>query len=327
MAILRVSDVIVPEVYARYLTEDSIKNTSLYGSGILVTSQQLNSLLSGGGETFNMPFWQRLSGDLEAIQSDFTLTPAKASTSKMTARRLLFGKAWSAEDLASALSGENAMAAIQSMVDEYWSWQQQRVLFAIIKGVIADNVDNDSSALVHDVTTTGTVAAGNKISSSAVISGHGKLGDAAGAFTAIAMHSVPYYTLVALNLIDFEPTNTQNLGFGTYLGLSVIVTDELTADTDGANSVYWNILFKPGAIGYGESASGIVPVETDRIALDSEDILVTRRQFAMHPLGFKWLETSVSGEMPTRSELEEPGNWDRVYEKKNCGIVVIKTNG
>jgi len=203
----------------------------------------------------------------------------------------------------------------------------QRVMFAIIKGVIADNVDNDSGDLVYDVTTSGTPAAANKISSTAVIGGHGLLGDAAGDFTAIAMHSTPYYQLITLNLIDFEPTNTQNLGFGTYMGLSVIVTDELTADTDGSNSVYWNILFKPGAIGYGESASGIVPVETDRVVLDGEDVLVTRRQFTMHPLGFKWLETSVGGEMPTRSELEESGNWDRVYDKKNCGLVVVKTNG
>jgi len=47
----------------------------------------------------------------------------------------------------------------------------------------------------------------------------------------------------------------------------------------------------------------------------------------MHPQGFKWIENSVADDMPTRSELEEAGNWDRVYEQKNCGFAVLISNG
>ena len=326
-SVTRLSDVIVPEVYSRYLTEDSIKRSTLYRSGILTTDARLNAFVAGGGTTFNIPFFQRLSGDPQAIQSSTTIETKKVTTSKMVARRLLFAKAWSAEELASALSGENVMDAISAMVDEYWEWNMQRILFAGIKGVIADNIDNDSGDLVKDITTSGTPAAANKISADEVINTVALMGDHGDKLAAIAMHSVPYYTLVKANLIDFEPNNTQNIGFGTYMGKTVFVSDQLTPDTDGSNSEYWTLLFKPGAIAYGESANGITPVELDRTASTSTDALYTRRQFIMHPQGFKWVENSVADDMPTRSELEEAGNWDRVFEQKNCGFAVLISNG
>ena len=246
----------------------------------------------------------------------------------MVARRLLFGKGWGAEELASVIAGSNAMDAIASMVDGYWDVQLQRIMFAIIKGAIQDNIDNDSSDLVHDATTTGTPTAAHKISTTNIVSTYAKLGDAAGKLTAIAMHSTPYYQLVQSNLIDYErDSGITNIGYGTYNGLTVVVTDELTADTDGANSVYWNIVFTAGAFGFGESSNNITVVETDRDAAKGEDKLYTRRNICMHPMGFRWIETSVSDDNPTRDELEEAGNWDRVFEKKNCGFAVLKTNG
>lgn len=325
--VTRLTDVIVTEVYGRYLIEESVKKTNLYRSGILATDARISGFLAGGGTTFNMPFWQRLSGAAQAIQSNTEIETKKATTDRMVARRLLFAKAWSAEELASALSGESAMDAIASMVDQYWAEQFQQILFSSIKGVAADNIKNDSSDLVHDITTSGTPGTANKISSTAVIAAIAKLGDAADKFTAIAMHSVPYFTLVAANLITFEPTSTQNLGFGTYLGKTVIVTDELGYDTDGSNKEYWTIISKPGAFMYGESGQGITPVEVDRKAEYSEDRLFTRRQFCMHPAGFRWLETSVASDNPTKSELEEAGNWNRVFDKKNCGFAILVSNG
>lgn len=326
MAVLRLTDVIVPEVFARYLTEDSIKLTTFFRSGILATSPQINQFVGAGGTTLNMPFWQRLTGAFQAIQSNYTITTDKATTSKMVARRLLYANAWRAEELASALSGENAMAAIGAMVTQWMDEQMQIVLIAEIRGIVDDNEDNDSSDLVNDISTDGTATDSNKISASAVIDTYALMGDASD-FPAIAMHSVPYFKLVNANLITFEPNSTQNIGFGTYMGMTVIVNDQLYKEAQGSNTQYWTILFRISSVAFGESAQGITPVETDRQALQSEDILIIRRQFAMHPVGFKWIENSVSGEMPTVNELQYAGNWDRVYEKKNCGFVVLKTNG
>jgi hypothetical protein len=330
-AVLRLTDVIVPEVFADYITEESITKTSFFRSGILRPSEEINQKIAGGGTTFNMPFWQRLSGDAQAVQSNTSIDVKKTTTSKMVARRLMFAKGWSAEELASALAGEDAMGAITEMVDQYWEEQLQGFLLSTIKGVIDDNEDNDSGDLVNKVFAESgdgltAPAASNKISSDNVIDTYSLLGDASSKFTAIAMHSTPYYELAKLNLITFEPTNTQDIGWGTYLGMTVLVNDQMTSETVDSFTVYWTVLFQPGAFGWGESANGITPVETNRNSAKSEDQLFTRRQFAMHPHGFKWVETSVADDMPTKAELEQGGNWDRVMEKKNCGFVVLKSN-
>jgi hypothetical protein len=326
MTVLRLADVIVPEVFARYITEDSVKLTTLYRSGILAPLDILNQFLAGGGTIVNVPFWQRLTGNAQAIQTNYTITTDKTTTSKQVARRMLFANGWSAEELASALSGENAMQAITAMVDQWWDEQLQLALLAVVRGIIDDNEDNDSADLVNDISTSATVSASNKISSDAVIDTFAKKGDMSN-FKVIAMHSVPYFKLVKDNIITFEPESEQDIGFGTYLGMTVIVNDQIYKEDQGSNKQYWTILFEPGAFGWGESAQGITVVETDRTANKSEDLLFTRRQFSIHPRGWKWIENSVTGDMPTMTELTYAGNWDRVFEKKNTGIAVLKTNG
>jgi hypothetical protein len=324
--VIRLSDVVVPEVYTPYLIQDSIKTLSFYRSGILEVDPELTNFLAGGGDQITIPFWNRDTSDAQAVQSGTEILTSKLTTSSMVGRRLLFAKGWSAEEIASALAGDSAFERIRSTVDTYWNEFMQKVLFYSIKGVLGDNDDSDSGDLINDITTSGTPGTANKISSSAVVDTYALMGDKSD-FSAVAMHSTPYYALVNANLIDFEPTNTQNIGFGTYLGLTVVVCDQLTPDTDGSNSEYLTLFFKRGAIRYAESGARITPVEVDRKAEMSEDRLFTRRQFIMHPYGFKWTETSVNEDMPELREIGEAGNWDRVFQKKNCGFVGLVSNG
>jgi len=326
MAVLRLTDVIVPEEFAQYITEESVKLTTFFRSGILAIDPKVAGFLAGGGTTFNMPFWQRLTGAAQAIQSDYTITTDKTTTSKMVARRLLYGNGWSSEELASVLAGDNAFNAMRDMVDQWWDEQMQIILLATMRGIVDDNEDNDSSDLVNDISTNGTVTAANRISSDAFIDTYALLGDKSD-FVAVGMHSVPYFKLVKDNLITFTATSAQDIGFGTYLGLTVIVNDQIYKEAQGSNTQYWTFLFRAGSIGFGESAANITPVEIDRTAAKSEDNLFTRRQFAMHPMGFKWIENSVADDMPTVNELQYAGNWDRVMDKKLCGFVTLKTNG
>ena len=325
--VVRLSDVIVPEIYSRYLIEESIYKNSLMASGIMITNAEMNAKIGGGGETFNMPFFRQLTGDPQAIQSDTIIETKKLGTERQVARRLMFGRGWSAEELASALAGEDVPGAIKAMMGEYWNRFFNGVLFSTIKGIIADNVDNDSSDLVNDITTSGNPGASNKFNSDSVIDTVELLGDRMDEFAGIVMHSKVYGQAQKNDLIDFVPDSKQGGMMSSFMGLRVIVDDGLTPDVDGNNNEYWSILFRPGAVGYAESANGITVVETDRKAEKSEDRVFTRRQFAMLPRGFKWLETSVASDMPTKSEIEEAGNWDRVYEKKNCGLVVMVSNG
>jgi len=326
-ATLILSDVIVPEVFSRYIIEQSVNKNVFVKSGIMVTDSRLNSLIGGGGTTFNIPFWQQLSGSPQAIQSSTTIETKKTTNSKQVARRFLFGRGWAAEEIASALSGESAMAAISSMVDTYWNTFFNGFLFSVVKGTMADNIDNDSSSLVNDITTSGTPGDSNKISSDAVIDTQNLIGDFQHDYVAIAMHSQVYSKLRKNDLIDYIPDSQEMKPIPTYGGLRVIVDDGLAPDTDGSNSEYWTVLFKGGAVGYGESGNNITVAETDRAASTSVDRLFTRRQYTMHPVGYKWVENSVASDMPTQSEVEEAGNWDRVYNIENCGFSVLISNG
>ncbi|UCF13174.1 MAG: hypothetical protein JSW06_02675 [Thermoplasmatales archaeon] len=325
--VLRISDVVIPEIYEQYLIEESIYKNEFYRAGIITRQPRFDTLVGGGGEMFNIPFWQQLTGDPQAIQSNTTIETKKTTTSKQVARRFMFGRGWSAEEIASALAGDSAMDAIESMVDDYWNRFFNGFTFSVVKGIMADNIDNDSSDLVNDITTSGTVAAANRISLDAVIDTAKKKGDKMQDFTAIAMHSTVYARALKNDSIDFIPDSQEGKEIEKYMGMRVIVDDGLAPDTDGSNSEYWTVLFQPGALGYGESGNNITVVETDRNAGKSEDLLYTRRQFTMHPRGWKWIDTSVAGDMPTKSEVEEAGNWDRVFEKKNCGVAVLISNG
>lgn len=329
MAKTQIADVIVPEVFNPYVVQRTAELSALRRSGIISNNPELDRLASSGGRLINMPFWDDLTGDDEVLSDNGALTPQKITAGQDVAVLLMRGKAWSANDLAKALSGDDPMRAIGDLVAEYWVRMEQKTLISILDGVFADNAANDAGDLVKNIATEDgdTATEANKLSAEAVIDAATLLGDAAGKLTAIAVHSIVYANMQKNNLIDFEPTNTQNIGWGTYLGKTVIVDDGL-APVAGTTSgfKYKTILFGQGAIGLGNGAAP-VPTETDRDSLAGDDILINRRHYILHPRGIKFTDSSVAGSSPSNSELANAANWDRVYEKKNIRLVELVTNG
>jgi hypothetical protein len=128
-----------------------------------------------------------------------------------------------------------------------------------------------------------------------------------------------------------RPDNEQNIGFGTYLGMTVIVDDTLTAEAVTGGYRYWTVLYKRGSMGYGESQRGLTVLETYRNPKQGGgvDELYSRKQFIIHPQGFAYQDPG-SGTVaiaPTLAQLETSTFWDRVFNLKNTGFVVLKTNG
>lgn len=328
MAVTRVSDIIIPEVFTPYVIERTTEKSALIRSGILGIEKRVE--VPKGGTLVQMPFFNDLDGDPEPIQSDYTLTPEKIGTGKDQARVMEFGKAWSSEDLAAELAGADPMRAIGDLVADYWVRQQQKILLKILDGVFADNETNDNGDLIHNIAIENGNSAtdANLISAEAILDACQLLGDAKDKFTAIAMHSKVHTRLQKLDLIDFEPDSQANVGWGTYLGKYSIIVDDGLPAVQGTTSgyKYTTYIFAAGAVAYREG-SPKVPTEIDRNSLKGEDILISRRKFIMHPRGFKWTEDSVAGEMPTLAELAKSENWDRVYDKKQIRIVKLVTNG
>lgn len=314
MATTQIADVIVPEVFNPYVVERTAELAAFYMGGIVSTSPELNALASSGGKSINMPFWKDLTGNDEVLSDSGALTPAKITSGQDVAALLMRGRAWSVNDLAKALSGDDPMAEIGNLVADYWARRYQAVGIASLKGVMADNVANDAADMQHD-------AGLNPLTGTVFVDGQATFGDAIGQVSGVAVHSVVYNNLKKTDNISFEKESSGAAEIETYRGLPLIVDDSLV---DGAT--YKTYLFGQGALGMGQGAAP-VPTETDRDSLAGDDILISRSHFIMHPRGVAFQNASVAGASPTNLELENAANWSRVYERKNVRIAEILTNG
>ncbi|MDE1156276.1 MAG: hypothetical protein PW735_11190 [Acidobacteriaceae bacterium] len=123
MAQVQIADVIVPEEFTAYQVENSMVNTALFQSGVLVQNGAIASQLEAGAESFTVPFWLDLADTEADITNDdptILSTPQKVTASKQTIRKSFLHQSWSEMSLDSELSGDSAFARIQSRVGAYW---------------------------------------------------------------------------------------------------------------------------------------------------------------------------------------------------------------
>ncbi len=310
MAVTKIQNVIVPDVFNPYVVEKTAELSALFQSGIIRPDAALDTLARTGGTLLQMPFWTDLTGADEVLSDAAALTPQNIAASKDIARLHARGKAWGVNDLAKALSGDDPMAQIGNLVADYWARRFQALLISTLTGVFASS---SMSGNVHDIS---AATGADAFTGSTFIDAAHKLGDAESKLTAVMVHSLVFATMRKQNLIEFIPNSEGVYNIPTYLGKRVIVDDSMPVSSE----VYTTYLFGEGAIGYGEGEAP-VPTETDRDSLAGEEYLINRRHFIMHPRGVKWNEASVAEEFPTNAECEADANWTRVYENKNIRIV------
>lgn len=333
---VRLSDAIVPEVFASYMTKDTMQKMAFYGAGIMRDDADMRKKLAGGGEMFNVPFWKDLDDDEANTASDDPTsyaTPKKLGSGKDIARRQIRTQAWASTKLVNELAGADPMKRISERVGAYWARQFDDYAIATVRGVVADNVASNSSDMINSIATdgAGAITSAELFSAEAVMDTAQTLGDAKEVIKLIVMHSVVSTRLDKLDLIDFRPDSTGKIMVPYYLNYRVLVSDKVPAIAGTNRTTYHTYLFGPDALGWAESPVATpVEVDPDPLAADGMgvDNLVTRRQFACHPYGIKWTETSVAGNFPTNAELRLADNWSRVYpERKQIPFATLMTNG
>lgn len=312
---VKISDVIVPEVFNPYVVQRTMELSAVFQSGIAQRSQEFDRLASSAARTVQMPFWGDLNGEDEVLSDTGALTPGKIQANKDEAVILRRGRAWGANDLGANLAGDDPMRAIADLVAAYWARRYQAALIATLQGVFASP---SMSALVHDISGQSGDAA--VISAKTTVDAAQKLGDAKAQLTAIVMHSATEAALAKQDLIEYVKPSTGSIEVPTFLGKRVIVDDGVPYDPD--TGTYTTYLFGPGAVAYGEgNPVGFVPTETDRDSLAGEDFLINRRTFILHPRGVRFKSAQVAGVSPSNTELANGANWERVYEPKAIRIV------
>lgn len=312
----RIADVIVPEVFNPYVIQRTAELSALSQAGIISNNPELDALAAAGGKLINMPFWDDLSGEDEVLSDadDWALTPAKIVAGQDVAALFMRGKAWAVNDLAKALSGDDPMAAVGSLVADYWARRRQALLFAMLKGVFASA---SMAGNLHDISESAGDAA--LISGETFVDATQKMGDAKEKLTAVGMHSAVVAYLTKRDLIQTLPDSEGKPTIKVFLNKRVIEDDGCPNEA----GVYTTYLFGQGAIGLGNGAAP-VPTETDRDKLAGTDILINRQHFVLHPRGVKFTNASVAGASPSNTEAALAANWSRVYENKNIRIVCFK---
>jgi hypothetical protein len=336
MATTRISDAVVPEHFANYMSKNTVQTMALYGAGVMRADGDLASKLAGGGLMFKVPFWKDLDdteSDTGSDDPDSYAVPGKLTSATDIARRQFRTRGWSSAQLTQELTGSDPMKHIGSRVNPYWGRQFDDIAIASVRGVFADNAANDGGDMINDDGTdaVGAPSAAELFNAEGLMDTAQTMGDAKNNLKLLVMHSVVHTRIAKNDLIDFRPDSEGKFWHEQFGTFRIHVSDRVTKVVGTNRTKYHTYLFGADALGWAESPpADPVEIEKDPSAGDGAGVetLWTRRQFAIHPYGVKWTESSVSGEFPTNAELALAANWDRVYsERKQIPMALYVTNG
>jgi len=339
--VVRVSDVVVPEIFSPYVQQLSQEKSRLIRSGAVVVDATLNSVLAAGGLTFNEPSFKDLDNDADNVSTDdpdASSTPNKIGTATEVQVRLSRNNSWSSMDLSGDLAGVDPMMAIANRVSDYWAKREQAAFVATMTGLFADNAAAPSGADTHtqndmtfDISGASFADGVTNFSAEAFIDSTTTMGDSMEDLRMIMVHSVVYNRMLKNNLIDFISDSVNGLAVNvpTFLGRTVIVDDSVPR----SGGVYQSWLFGVGAIRRGAGLPK-VPTEVDRKAAagngSGQDVLFNRKEMILHPVGYAWIGGTTAKGGPsnasTSGNLAHVDSWRRVFpERKQIKIARLIT--
>ncbi len=334
---VRISDVIVPELFTPYVQQMTEQKSRLIRSGVVSRDAFLDNFLAGAGLTIHAPSFKDLEDDSDNVSTDDpaqTSTPNKMGTSQEIAVRLSRNGSWKTADLVSALIGTDPADAIASRVSDWWLRRLQAAFVATMTGVFADNaaaptgtehVQNDMTV---DIKGSSFADGVTNFTAEAFVDALTTMGDSQDALGTVFMHSIVYGRLQKNNMIDFVPDSDQKINIPTFLGREVIVDDAMP----NAAGVFETWLFGAGSVRLG-MGSPKVPTEVDRKPEEGNgagtEILYSRTEWCLHPVGHKYAGTPANGgpsNAATANNLANAGSWQRAFtERKQIKIARLIT--
>jgi hypothetical protein len=337
MAVTRLSDAVVYDIYGTYTAVDNPEKSAFFQSGIITRTATMDEMARSSGKFSNIPFWLDLDPDIEPNMSnddpEDLATPNKVGTGEMRFRKAFLNQGYADMDLVQELAGSSPMQHIRNRFGTYWLRQWQRRLIATMVGVLNDNVANDSGDMVVDISA--NVGDEAVFGSDAFIDAAYSAGDAADQFVGLAVHSAIMARMLKNDEIVYLPDSAGNLTIPTYKGRTVISDDGLPV----ANGVYTSILFGRGAFAFGgvdgtavAFGEGVprVPFEVARSARAGNgggmEEIWERKTWVLHPFGYTWKNDDDLTEFsPTLADLRLAKHWDRVVHRKQAPFAFIKS--
>ncbi len=336
MAVTRLSDAIVPEVFMKYVLNRSVEKSRLIKSGIVQVSPTFDRKINEAGRMVELPFWNDLDGEDTVVKGDGSqVVPDKLSTGQDTAIKVIREKAYSYNDLIEHLTAEDPGAVIGDLVADYRVRQWQKQLMAVLKGIFASGTMSDNVLDLFVASGGGVPTSANALTGYSFIDAKQRLGDAKELLTGIMMHSQTEALLAKLDLIDYIKDSEGGKPIKIFQGLEVIIDDSCPVETIDGKPVYSSFLFSNGAIALGQGNGGQAidgghgtwETEFERDAKAGDSNVIFRWKNFMHPRGVRWTDDTVVAPLtPDNDQLATGSNWNRVYHPKNVRIVRVRAN-
>lgn len=336
MATVRLADVQFDEdVYLSYLQEDRPDKNAYIASGVAVTTNELQARANGEGGLTSIPYWKDLNAENENNSSDdpaVKATPEKIGTGLMAARKIFVNNGWQSANLVqSLLGGQDPMRQIASRTSAYWQQRFAARVQAITLGIFNENSAGTGDMIfdvaVEDAT---AVTADTKWTFDGFVDARATMGESASNLSLLAVHPDTLTQMIKQKDIEYIQDPDIGLQIPTYNGYRVVEDKKLpviAGTTSGFK--YVSVLYKAGAIGYGEgSPRRPVAVEFDEAAGNGAGIetMWERKEWLIHPEGYKFTDASVAELSPTVAEFEAAANWTRQFERENVGMAFFVHN-
>lgn len=314
------------EVVQSYMDADPVTKTPFFESGLIVTNPIISGLAQSATGIVDLPFWLPIDASVEPNYSNDVYediaVPRKIGTGSMKARNCHLNEGFGSMDLVTDLTGKDPLARVASRLDLYWRQEAELRIVATLRGILNDAIAA-STGMVHQATNA------EGITFNGLIDAQMTMGDAFGGIGGYVMNSAAFGVMVKEKLAQANFDAERNLLVRTLNGLPVIVND--TAMTLNGSPVV--ALIGQGAFAYG-MGNPKVPLAYEREEARGNgggaETLWTRRNMIVHPIGFSFTSTSITGngtETVARgagwTDLANAANWQLVANRKQVPIAFL----
>lgn len=318
-----------------YMVEDPVEKLAFFESGILNTGDpRITAILNAPSPIAAIPYWNPIDANVEPNYSndvyEDVAVPRAVNTGLQMGRIAYLNEGFSAMSLVKAITQVDPLEYVASVLDNYWMRQAQRRLIASCLGIYNDNAalpEADRDMITNP---------GTPFTPDAFIDATAQMGDWLDSLGVAAMHRQVYTQMQKANLIEFIVASDAKTRIPFYQGSRVVVDDGMPIFGATGSRQSLVILFAPGAIGYAmklPDKSEEFEREASRGNGGGVDTLWTRRDMIVHPLGYSFLSTTITGNgtesrpaSASWADLALAANWERKLDRKHIPIAFLVVN-
>lgn len=320
MATTRITDLIVPEVFEKYSADETTRKLNIVQAGVMSRDENLDTLLNGGGKTFNFPFYDVLTDTGEFVATDDPndrLLPEKTSAKNLIVPACTRTCGYEVANLDKYLTGDDPMTYIVSKLSDKRMGLLQKQFLSVVKGIFANNAtasddyhsQNDQRL---DISGSSYSKGTTDFSVFALIDAIAKMGDAQDGLGMIMVHSLVFSNMQKQDIIATRLPSDGVAPTYYYNGYQIIVND-LLPHTNGVCSsyIFGRDQFR---LGFGSVTDPIADYR-DELGGNGMGIttIVNRWRNAIAPKGYSFINNSLGDEGgPSNTEFETAASWRRV---------------